>query len=159
MPCTVNALGRPIRRITLIAGLLTSTPSHAQTIPAGPDIRAARVVQRLADLPPQIRKDLISVYRDMADRGGPLLQTDAPTTAKRNYPTSRFFQALFINNEWYVQYELTHGGRRTLGYYLATDGGTEKHFARAPWHYYGGPFCETLKAATSGFFTAGSINF
>jgi len=138
--------------ILLQASAATSKPA-AQ--PACPSVPATAVIDRLSDLPPDIRDNLISVYKDMGERNSPLLQTDARTEAERAYSTSRFFQAVLVKNEWFVQYELTFGGRRTLGYFRGSDG----RFQRSPNHYFGGPFCETLEAAAHGVVTPGGLNF
>jgi len=91
----------------------------------------------------------------MGDRGSPLLQTDAPTILERDYPTSRFAQALLIKNMWFVQFEVAMTGMLTIGYIKGTDG----KFTRSPSHYYNGPACETLKAAVNGVTTPGGFNF
>jgi hypothetical protein len=93
--------------------------------------------------------------KKMGDRGSPLLQTDAPTILERDYPTSRFAQALLIKNMWFVQFEVAMTGMLTIGYIKGTDG----KFTRSPSHYYNGPACETLKAAVNGVTTPGGFNF
>jgi hypothetical protein len=144
-------------RILLFTVLLHigATTAYAAPQPACSNIEATAVVERLSDLPEDIRIDLTSVYKDIGDRESPLLQTDAPTAAESNYPTSRFFQAVLMKDVWYVQYELTYGGRRTLGYFLGANG----HFTKDPWHFFGGPYCETLRAAADGVGTPGGLNF
>ena len=128
-----------------------ASPSHVicSTIPA------TAVVSRLADLPPDVRRDITSVYKDMGDRGSVILQTDAPSPSELKLPTSRFYQAVLIKNEWFVQYERSHGGPTTLSYIRGTDG----RFQRFPGHYFGGPYCEVLKAAVNGVVTPGGLNF
>ena len=151
-----DAKGTAVQRLFVFV-LLQISAATAEAAPQStcPDLPATAVVERLSDLPPAIREDLTSVYKDMGERESPLLQTDAPTAAEESYPTSRFFQAILIKNEWYVQYELTYGGRRTLSYIRGTNG----QFQRFPGHYFGGPFCEVLKAALHGVVTPGGLNF
>lgn len=141
--------------ISLVLLLQANAATAQGAQPACPDLPATVVVDRLSNLPSDIREDLTSIYKDMGDRDSPLLQTDAPTEAEREYPRSRFFQAVLIKNEWLVQYELTSGGRRTLGYIRGSNG----RFQRFASHYFGGPFCETLTAALSGVSTPGGLNF
>lgn len=42
-----------------------------------------------------VRKDL---FGSIGDSDGPLLETDAPTGAERNYPTVRFAQAMLVRS-------------------------------------------------------------
>ena len=137
------------------AGASAATAAGSPAHSCGKDVGANAVVERLADLPADIRGDLLLTFRGMGDRGAPLLQTDAPSIAEREYPTSRFAQALRIKNMWFVQFEVAMSGGRTIGYVQGTDG----RFARSPSHYYGGPACETLKAAVNGVITPGGFNF
>lgn len=141
----------------LLATLLQVGAATAEAAPrlSCPNISATTVIERLSDLPPDIRSDLTSIYRDMGERSSPLLQTDAPSAVEKTYPTSRFFQAMFIKNFWLVQYELTYGGRRTLGYIRGTTG----RYQRSPGHYFSGPFCATIEAVLNGVSTPGGLNF
>jgi hypothetical protein len=127
--------------------------TYSQT--ACPRVHPAKTVERLSQLEPDIRNDLLSIYRDMGERGSHLQLYDSPGRATAGYKTSRFDQAVLIKNVWYVQFEVANLGRRTLGYTVGADG----HFSRSPIHYYGGPFCETLEAASKGVISAGSLNF
>lgn len=116
------------------------------------NIPAAAVIERLSDLPTDIRQDLLQTYEDMEERGAPLLSTDSPTEGERKYPTSRFVQAVLIKNVWYVQFEVSmFAGVRTMGYVRASNG----RFRRDPSRYYGGPACATLRAAIEGVYNPG----
>jgi hypothetical protein len=149
---------KPAVRIFMLLVLLQVGAATAQAAPqqsCAKEVKAIAVVERLSELPADIRDDLIFRFKDMGDRGSPLLQTDAPTALERDLPTSRFAQALLIKNVWFVQFEVAMTGTRTMGYFRGTDG----KFTRSPSHYYGGPACETLKAAVNGVTTPGGFNF
>ena len=146
-------------RSTLLILVLQVGATTAQAAPlqsCAKEVQASAVVERLSELPPDIRDDLIYRFRGMGDRGSPLLQTDAPSAVEMTYPTSRFAQALLIKNVWFVQFEVAmFSGVRTMGYLRGTDG----RFTRSPSRYFGGPACETLKAAIAGVYTPGGFNF
>jgi hypothetical protein len=145
---------KPFHRALI--GLVLAVPAaSASSRPACPSVPATKVVDRLSDLPPEIRADLASVYRDMGERRTPIRTTDAPDEREMKLPTSRFFQGLLMKNEWLVQYQLAYGGRRTLGYLRGPDG----RFTRSPLHYLTGPYCETLQAIREGIGNPGTVNF
>jgi hypothetical protein len=148
--------GVGVRTLPLIALLLTVT-TNASASPQSTcrNISPSATAVRLSDLPQEIRQDLKTSYADMADPTLPLRQTDSPTERETKYATSRFSHAVLLKGEWFVHYELTYGGQRTLGYFRSSDG----RYARAPWHYFGGPFCETLRAILNGVGTPGGANF
>lgn len=146
-----------VRKVMLIM-LLSVDAASAHAAPqqaCANEVKAIAVVERLSELPRDILDDLLSRFKDMGDRGSPLLETDAPSVVESGYPASRFAQALLIKNVWFVQFEVAMGGVRTIGYVRGTDG----RFQRSPSHYYGGPACETLKAAVNGVTTPGGFNF
>lgn len=147
-----------MRKLMLIA-LLQSGASSAQPVlpqSCAKEVGATAVVERLSELPPDIRDDLLFRFKDMGDRGSPLLQTDAPSAVELSYPTSRFAQALLIKNVWFVQFEVSmFSGVRTVGYVRGSDG----RFTRSPSRYFGGPACATLRAAVSGVYNPGLFNF
>lgn len=121
-------------------------------MPACPDVPAEAVIHRLSQLPPDIREDLLRNYKDMGERTSPLLQTDTPSAVESKYPTSRFVQAVLIKNVWYVQFKVSlFAGVRTLGYFRHPDG----HYQISASNYYGGPACETLRAAIKGVYNPG----
>lgn len=121
------------------------------------EVRATATAYRLSELPTDIRDDLnLLLHNDIGDSGSPLLGTDAPGPEEQSFPTTRFFQALFVNGEWFVQFEVSmFAGVRTMGYVRGSDG----RFRRYPLHYFGGPPCETIKAALAGVTTPGGFNF
>ena len=136
--------------MALLASAATAHPTRRATCP---DIRATMVVERLSGLPEDIRDNLLTAYRGIGDRGSELLATDAPSTAEMKYPTKRCFQAVLIKDVWYVQIEVAMtSGVRTIGF----NGGTDGHFRFAPSVYYGGPACETPKAAINGVYNPGT---
>jgi hypothetical protein len=135
------------------AVLLMAQPAYGASTSSCVGIPATSTVQHLSGLAPNIRADLLGTFKDMGDRGSHLLQTDAPRGAEQHYPTTRFVQAVLIKNVWYVQFEVSmFGGVRTLGY----DRGSDGRFYRSRSHYYGGPMCETLRAALSGVYNPGN---
>lgn len=145
-------------QLLMLIGLFQPSAAIAASAPRPicADILATAVVKRLSDLPREIRDDLHLNYKDMGEPGSPLLQTDAPTAAEVHYPTSRFVQGVLIKDVWYVQFEVSmFSGVRTIGYVRIDDG----RFLRSPSHYYGGPSCETLKAAINGVYTPGGFNY
>ena len=146
-----------MRKLILIVLLQVgaATAQAAPPLSCAKEVGATAVVERLSELSPDIRDDLIFRFKDMGDRGSPLLQTDAPTALERDLPTSRFAQALLIKNVWFVQFEVAMTGMLTMGYIKGSDG----KFMRSPSHYYSGPACETLKAAVNGVTTPGGFNF
>ncbi len=61
-----------------------------------------------------------------------------------------------IKKIWYVQVEIAMtSGVRAMGYFSGSDG----RFRRVLSRYYGGPACETLKAAVKGVYNPGVFNF
>lgn len=139
--------------LLLQAGAATAQAAMPQS--CATEVNATSVVEHLSELHPDIRNDLLFRFKDMGDRGSPLLQTDAPSVIESKYPTSRFAQAVLLRNVWFVQFEVAMTGMLTIGYVQGSDG----RFTRAPSHYYGGPPCETLKAAFNGVVTPGGFNF
>lgn len=122
------------------------------------EVGATATAYRLADLPKDIRDDLASrsglFGAEIADSDSPLLQTDAPTAAERNYPTVRFAQAMFARDRWFVQFEVSlFAGVRTISYSRQPGGG----FGFTPAHYFGGPACASIKAALAGVTTPGGF--
>jgi hypothetical protein len=147
-----------MRKLLLVLLLQVDAASAHAALPqsCAKEVGAITVVERLSELPPDIREDLLFRFKDMGDRGSPLLQTDAPSAVEMTYPTSRFAQALLIKNAWFVQFEVSmFSGVRTIGYVRGSDG----RFTRSPSRYFGGPACETLKAAVKGVYTPGGFNF
>jgi len=134
-----------------------ASPPTAELDTCAREVHATATAYRLADLPPDIRSDLTLIAQNgIGDRGSPLLDTDAPGPAQVSFPTSRFYQALRVNNEWFVQFEVSmFAGVRTIGYVPDRNGGFRRY---AP-HYFGGPACESIKAALSGVTTPGGFNF
>lgn len=117
--------------------------------------RAAATADRLAELPPEIRERLLRLLNnDIGDRGSPLLQTDAPSAAERGYPRTRFVRGLRFRDMWLVQYEVSMmSGVHTLSFVFG-DGG-RFHLSRR--HFFGGPACESVRAALNGVTTPGGL--
>lgn len=130
--------------ILVTAGMI-DRPAQAACVEQVP---ADAFVDDLSGLPETIRDDLtILVQAPMGARGGPLLQTDAPTAAERDDPLTRFYRAALVNGRWLVQFEVSlFSGVRTIVYTAGGDG----RFHRDPWRYFGGPACESLNAALNG---------
>lgn len=130
-------------------------PAAVQT--CAKEIRANSVVIDLADLPQEIREHLDTFDpKGMGERDSQLLKTDAPVRAERDHRQTRFAQALLVRDEWFVQFEVAlFSGVRTIGY--VRDG--EGRFRPWPPHYFGGPPCESIKAALQGVTTPGGFNF
>lgn len=133
----------------------------AATLEAGPDtscareVRATAAVYRIADLPPSIRSDLLALARNsIGDPGSPLLNTDAPGPREAQFPRMRFYQAIRVRTEWFVQFEVAMLGMRTIGYIPDAEG-----FHRFPLHYFGGSPCDTIKAILRGVTSPGGFNF
>jgi hypothetical protein len=138
-----------IALMMLAAGV--ASPSDAQRVCAK-EVGAQDAAYRLADLPPDIRKDLASpnmyLKTAVADHDAPLLQTDAPTAAQVHYPTVRFAQAMLVRDEWFVQVQVSMTtGVLTIPYQRSRDDG-RYHFVG--WHVLRGPSCETIKAVLAG---------
>jgi len=91
---------------------------------------------------------------EITDENIPLLRTDAPTEAEKNYATVRFAQALRFRDTWYVQSEVAlFAGVRTITYYRTPNG----RFERFRSQYFGGPACATIRAALDGVVTPGGF--
>ena len=117
---------------------------------------ATSAAYRLAELPPEIREDLARISNnEMADRGAPLLQTDAPGPAERDLARGRFVQGLLIDGTWFVSFAPAMMTPRTIGYVRSPDG----RFRRWSDYYFGGPPCAAIAAARSGVTTPGGFNF
>ena len=142
---------------TAILAAATPAAGPPPQPPCAGEVRAAAIVTRLSELPPDIRDDLQHLSQNaMGDRDSPLLQTDAPVGAERDFPQTRFVQALFVDGKWFVQFEVAmFSGVRTIGY--VRDGKGDFH--RSPSHYFGGPACASIKAALDGVTTPGGFNF
>ena len=141
--------------------LLALLQSVAGTEPTGTDaqracayeVGASATAFRLSELPQDVRdemKRLKPLFGDMADSNAPLLQSDAPAAAERDYPTVRFAQAMLVKDRWFVQFEVSlFAGVRTTSFTRHSDG----HFRFSPSHYFGGPACASIKAAVDGVTT------
>lgn len=118
--------------------------------------QAAAAAYRLSDLPDEIRADLnLLAHGEIADSDVPLLQTDTPTGAEARYPTMHFYQAMRFNNLWLVQVEISlTAGVRTISY-VSVGGGAFQH---VPIHDFGGPPCESIRAAMSGVTTPAAFD-
>lgn len=147
-----------MRKLLLIL-LLQVTAATAQAAPqqsCAKEVGATEVAYRLSEVPKDILADLMLMDKNMGDQGSPLVQTDAPSAEQLKWPTSRFLQALLINRTWYVQVEVSMmSGVRTMGYSRGSDGRHQRLSSR----YYGGPACETLRAAVKGVYNPGNFNF
>ena len=123
------------------------------------DLRVEAVVTRLADLPADVRAGLSRLgasphWTRIADSDEPLLQTDAPSAAEREYPRARFAQAVRVRDRWFVQFEATQeGGVRTVGFERRLDG----RFSLSRLYTFGGPACASIKAALAGVWTPGGF--
>jgi len=122
------------------------------------EVGASATALRLAELPQEIRDDLVrrrEVFGDtVADRDSPLLQTDAPTEAERGHATVRFAQAMRVGNSWFVQLEVSlMAGVVTVSYAHQTDG----RFRLSPFHHFRGPACASIRAALAGVTTPGGF--
>lgn len=116
------------------------------------EVGATETAYRLSELPQDIRDDLAKrtlIFGDeIADSDGPLLQTDAPTAAERDYPTLRFAQALRVRDRWFVQFERSmFAGVVTVSYNRHHPEGP---FNLYPGHFLAGPSCVSIKAALAG---------
>lgn len=111
------------------------------------EVQATATAYRLSDLPAAIRADLaLQSNNEMADSGTPLWQTDVINKADRNFASSRFVQALLVRKTWFVSYEATMTGSRTIGYYFKEGGGIRRKYSIQ----FSGPPCEAIKAALKG---------
>lgn len=137
----------------LVAG--TSASAETAISSCAREVQATATAYRLSDLPPAIRADLdLQSNNGMADSGAPIRQplrwTNNRQTNNRigpdlKLPTSRFVQALFVKGIWFVSYETTMMGPRTIGYLFTTVGLRPAHF-----YSFSGPPCEVVKAALKG---------
>jgi hypothetical protein len=123
------------------------------------EISATSTVNRLSDLPQDVRSSL-SYFEEnilkgrIADSGSPLMQTDAPSAIESGYPRARFSQAVLIRDRWFVQFQVSlWSGVRTVSFTRSSDG----RYGLSPGHYFGGPACESLKAAVAGVSTPGGF--
>jgi hypothetical protein len=144
---------------SLIAVLMLAAgaapPSEAQRVCAQ-EVGAQATAYRLAELPSEIRSDLVgpSLYLKtvVADYDAPLLETDAPTAVEAHYATVRFAQAMLVRDEWFVQLQTSMtSGVLTMGYQRSRDDG-RYHFVG--WHALRGPPCVTIKAMLAGVQTS-----
>ena len=119
---------------------------------------ASQVASALNEVPQEIRADLAQRIgaqgSAIADRDVPLLTTDAPSVAERGHAQVRFSQAIKVRDRWFVQLEIAlFAGVRTFTYNRQPDG----TFAFSPGQHFGGPACESIKAALAGVTTFGPI--
>jgi hypothetical protein len=117
--------------------------------------RADAAAYRLADLPQEIREDLMKwTGNEITDENIPLLRTDSFTDGGKGYAKVRFAQALRFRDRWFVQSEMALvAGVRTITYYRTPNG----RFERFPTQYFGGPACATIRAALDGVVTPGGF--
>lgn len=143
-----------ILAVLLQAGASTTVE---QQLSCAAEVGATSTATRVADLPAEIRADLIRIIGDeIADRDSPLLDTDAPSAEERSYPTARFVQALLVGEEWFVQIEVAMmSGVRTFGYVRDGNSGFRRRYS----HYLGGPACASIKAALAGVRNPGNPYF
>ena len=134
----------------------SSVPTEVQRTCAK-EVGAVATAYRLSELPEEIRADLVSrkaFFGDIGDSDGPLLETDAPSAAERNYPSVRFAQAMLVQNEWFVQVDVSMTvGVTTFSYPRQSDG----RFSFLPIHYFRGPACASIKAALAGVTNPGGL--
>lgn len=120
---------------------------------------AAAAVDRLAELPPEIREHLLSVIdNNMGDPNSILLRTDAVTDAERGQRTSRLVRGLRFRDSrrrrdmWLIQYEAAmRANVHTISYEI----GPEGRFRFTRRHFFSGPACESVRAALNGVTTPG----
>jgi len=112
--------------------------------------QASATAYQLADLPQDIRDDLIGLTgNSLGDSNATLLHSDAPQPAALGLPSARFAQAMLFNGRWFVQLEVSmFSGVHTIGYVRHSDG-----FRRSPIHHFRGPACESIRAAFNGVTT------
>jgi hypothetical protein len=137
----------------LLSALLgMASIEQGQALACAKEVQATAIASRMSQLPPEIRDDLMLMFKnDLADSGTPILQTHAPSEAERNLPTSRFVQALLVKDIWYVSYEVSMMGSRTIRFGLAQGGPDDpKGFVRKQIYGFGGPPCEAIKASLKG---------
>jgi len=144
--------------IALMIGAVT-VPTDAVSSCAQ-EIHATATASRLSDLPPEIREDLARISNnEMAESGSHILQTDAPSKADAKLPTSRFMQAILVKDlpnakdTWFVSFEVSMSTPRTVSYYRDQWG----RYNRVQMHNFGGPPCESIKAALKGVTSPGFI--
>ena len=119
------------------------------------EARATATADRLAELPREIRDDLmVLTANEITDENVPLLRTDAPTKAEEKHATVRFAQAMRFHNYWLVQFEVAlFAGVRTVSYVSTGDG----PYHRSPMFYFGGPACASIRAALEGVTAPGGF--
>ena len=136
--------------IQLFAATVAITAGQNVNLPAAcpEDARAGQIAYQLSDLPPEVRLDLMRLtHYSIGERPRPLRRSHVVIPEERDYLGSRFYRALRFQNVWYVQYEraLTRGVQ-TVGYIADARG----RFHASPVLRFGGPPCETIRAALAG---------
>ena len=128
---------------------------EAKPCPAA--MEASKVVNRLSDLPDEVRADLSAMsHGEMVDGPVSLRPNHASTAAERLLPTSKFNKGYFLKGAWFVQFEVSGTeGLRTIGYVQSGTG----RFSRSPMYYFAGPSCAVLRAVIDGVITPGGYNF
>jgi len=142
--------------VMLTISSASAVPTQAQRTCAK-EVGAVATAYRLAELPKEIGAELSArkgLFGSIADKDAPLLETDAPVGAERNYPTVRFAQAMLVRNEWFVQVEISMmSGVTTFGFPRQPGG----RFSFSPVHYFRGPACASIKAALAGVTNPGGL--
>ncbi len=121
---------------------------------------ATTTVQRMSELPAEIREDLLTLTgNEIREANVPLLNTDAPTAMERNHATVRFVQAARFQRFWLVQFEVAlFAGVRTVSYIRAGHGATDRGpYVRFDQHVFAGPACASIRAALEGVTTPGGF--
>lgn len=134
--------------VILMLSFLVLPSNSERVISCREDRLAAESAERITELPLEIQQDLSRVtVGQIGERNRPLRQSHVLISEERDHLRVRFYRALRFRGVWYVQYEETlRSGVQTLGYTRHPDG----RFLRSPILRFGGPPCETIRAALSG---------
>lgn len=129
--------------VAIVAGQNIDPP-----VACSEDATASEIAYQLSDLPSEVRLDLMRLTRySIGERPRPLRRSHVVIPEEDGYLGARFYRALRFQNVWYVQYELAlTRGVQTIGY-IGDAGG---RFHASPVLRFGGPPCETIRAARAG---------
>lgn len=109
------------------------------------DVRANAFATDIEELPREIYDDLMRITSNViGSRENAAQQRDE---IQINEPHLRYYRGIRFNNVWYIQYEQkATRGVQTVGYIFHPDG----FYYRSPLLRFGGPACETIRAALNG---------
>ena len=132
----------------ILAAILSISNSVGTPFLPCKDISSNRFINKIVDLPPEVRSDLIARIPDLVDSGEDFQRTDSADLGKKRASHHRFLSATLIKDEWFVSFESgAPYGVNTVGYVRLNNGPKYQIWLQ---HNFNGPPCVAIEAALNG---------